>query len=297
MIYTVPIEKAIKSIDIVSNIDTGVGAIHVRSGQGIHFTGELPEDVYPFVYTGDSRGVRKWHGHNLQKHIIEAKGTENNVDALVSSHTDVRLLLVKKSQIYEYIKNNLNEGPQLFQLSKSYHIDEKDLAIFCSIHNRILEKEQVPDDEIFPLLLRITQNSIITEDTSETNYDLTQKAIGLMREHLKPSITIKELSDLLGVSIRTLELAFKKHFNLSAKCYYKRLLYLIIEEELRKRNPKETTISDILETYQIYDLSYFGKYFKDYFAIKPSDTGLDNKKENPLGWDEKMFLSFLGADI
>ena len=118
-----------------------------------------------------------------------------------------------------------------------------------------------------------------------------------MKKHLKSPITTKELYDLLDVSICTLELTFKKHFNLSPKCYYKRLLYIVIEEELRKRNPKETTISDILETYQIYDLSYFGKYYKDYFTLKPSETGLDYKKENPLGWDEKMFLSFLSADI
>jgi len=295
MIYSVPIDKTIKEIDIISNINTEIGAIHIKSDQGIHFTGEMPEDIYPLVYSGESGDI-KWHGHIIEKNAIEAKGNDNSVDALILGQTDVRFLLVKKSQIYEYLKNNMNQELQQFQLARSYQLDENSLEIFQSIHNRILKKEQIPNDELMPLLLQLTKNPIIREPASKNNFDLTQKAIRLMKEHLKSPITISELSNLLKVNIRTLELIFNKHFNLSPKSYYKRLLYLDIEKELRKRNPEEKTISDILETYQIYDLSSFGKYFKDYFELKPSEIGFNNEKVNPLGWNEKIFSSFLGED-
>jgi len=188
----------------------------------------------------------------------------------------------------------LKDSSQLFQLSKLYHINDNDLEIFYSIHDRILKKGKIPDDEIFPFLLRITQNSMISENSAtDNNYHLTQKAILLMKKHLKTPITIKALSDILDVSTRTLELTFNKHFHLSPKCYYKRLLYLDVEKEIRMRDPEKVNISDILCKYEMYDLSYFGKSFKEYFDTKPSKIN----NNNPLGWNERVFMDFLGENL
>jgi AraC-like DNA-binding protein len=93
------------------------------------------------------------------------------------------------------------------------------------------------------------------------------------------------------VNIRTLELAFKKEFNIPPKRYYKRLLLQSIETELRKRKQEET-VSSILEQYQIHGLSEFGLSFKNYFNKTPSQVGMLEEDENPFGWNEAIFSEY-----
>jgi AraC-like DNA-binding protein len=72
--------------------------------------------------------------------------------------------------------------------------------------------------------------------------------------------------------------------------YYKRLLPLHIEAELRA---KETiNVSNILQEYEVHNLSQFGASFKHYFSKTPSEVEKLSENENPFAWNEKIFLEF-----
>ncbi len=291
MVYIIPLEKSIKPIEISAKFTQSVGAIDIRSNQSIHFTGTLPEDLYTFVYTGKSRGRHTWHGSAFDQAIIETSGKNYQVDDLVIGQTDVRIVLIRKNLMQRFLQDS-GKDLALYYAEHAYSIVEKDIDLFLDMHARILAKGNVSDKEVGALVLRILQKPATDKALPEQGYDLVNTAIGLMKEHTKSPFLISELADILDVNIRTLELAFNKHFQISPKAYYKRLLLQIIEIRLRGRDSNETNVADVLAEYQIYNLSQFGLSFKNYFKKTPASIGTLSDKENPFGWNEKIFAEF-----
>ena len=72
--------------------------------------------------------------------------------------------------------------------------------------------------------------------------------------------------------------------------YYKRLLLLAIEMEPRKT--AEASVTSVINEYQIYNLSQFGARFKNYFNKTPSEILNIASKDNPFGWNERIFEEY-----
>ena len=294
VVNAIPLGKSIEDIEILSYMSGTIGALHLKSDQSIHFTGTLPDDIYPIVYTGKSKGYHAWHGRELSKHMIEFKGTQNEVDSLIFDHTDVRGILLPKSLLYQYLEYTFTEkSPEQSSFQLLYQISDDDIDIFLDIHARILKEEKVSDKELGTLVVRILEKPIIDDEFPAQGYELVQSAIQLMKDHLQTPLLIRELSMKLNINIRTLELAFKKHFNISPKCYYKRFLLQQVERELRNRYGIALSVGDILEEFHIYNHSQFGASFKKYFDETPSQRGKVCTNVNPFGWDETIFSQLL----
>lgn len=291
MITAIPLEKEIKEFTVTMNLQNDVGAASFITDQSIHIIGDLPEDLYPFAYRGKSKGICKWHGNILNKNIIETKGDQNSVDGVTFDHADIRFILITKALLLEYIKEQCCSD-DIDLSNRMFFIDDKDVTVFLDIHTRILKNEIVGKEELSSLLLRILQNPITETSSLEKSHILVQKAIDLMNLNIKSPLLISTLSEALEVNIRTLELAFKKEFNIPPKRYYKRLLLQSIETELRKRKQEDITVTSILEQYQIHGLSEFGLSFKNYFNKTPSQIGMLGEDENPFGWNEAIFSEF-----
>lgn len=294
VVNAIPLGKSIEDIEILSYMSDTIGALHLKSDQGMHFTGTLPDDIYPIVYTGKSKGYHAWHGRELSKHMIEFKGTQNEVDSLIFDHTDVRAILLPKNLLYQYLEHTFTEKyPERSSFQLLYHISDDDIHIFLDIHARILKEEKVSDEELGTLAVRILQQPITDHYLPLQGYELVQNAIQLMKDNLKAPLLITELSMKLNINIRTLELAFKKHLKLSPKCYYKRFLLQQVERELRNRYCIELSVGDILEEFHIYNHSQFGASFKKYFNETPSQRGKVCTNINPFGWDETVFSQLI----
>jgi len=294
IVNAIPLGKSIENIETLSYISDTIGALHLKSNQSLHFTGTLPDNIYPIVYTGESKGYHAWQGIELSKHMIEFKGTQNEVDSLIFDHTDVRVILLPESLLYQYLEHTFTEiTPEASSFHLLYQISDDDIHIFLDIHARILKEEKVSNEELETFIVRILQNPITDSDLPSRGYALVQSAIKLMKDHLVSPLMITELSMKLNVNIRTLELAFKKHFNISPKCYYKRFLLQQVERELRNRYGIELSVGDILEEFHIYNHSQFGASFKKYFDETPSQRGKVCTNVNPFGWDETVFSQLL----
>lgn len=292
MIFSIPLDKDIHEINIsMITSESNIGALHVTSQQSTHFTGRLPDDLYPLVYTNNTKGHVLCHGKNHELNVIETKGNQDKVDALIFGETDARVFLINKSLLEEYLSKQYDTKELKSHYAyMAYKIEDADLELFINIHNRMLNNEKISDEEIGLLILQIFKNPITEELPLENGYELVQRTISLMQDHLKDPFFIKDLCKILDVSIGTLENAFKKHLNITPKLYYKRLLLLMIETALRNENAQ--SVSNVINEYQIYNLSTFGASFKNYFSKTPSEVLALDDKENPLGWNEKVFLEF-----
>ncbi len=291
ILHAIALEKEIKKFTVTMNLQESMGAASFSTDQSINIIGSLPDGLYPLVYSGESKGVRKWHGNILDKNVIETKGDQNVVDALHFDHTDIRLILITKDLLLKYSKSQ-HCGDDIDLSNKIFYIANKDIDIFLDLHTRILHNQLVSEEELSSLILSILQNPITENASHEKSYLLVKKAIDLMLLNIRSPLLIGLLSKALGVNIRTLELAFKKELNITPKSFYKRLLLQSIEAELRRREQEKKTITSILGQYQIYGLSEFGLSFKNYFKKPPSEIGMLHEHENPFGWNETIFSEF-----
>lgn len=289
MVFTIPIDRNITPIHIKkSNFSDSLNAIHVSSDQSIHFTGIFPDTLYPLVYTGKSKGTRLWQGHILGPNTIETIEKTNEVDALDFKSTDVRMILIPKNFIEQCLRDAfVDDNVQKYYPFSTYEINDEDLKVFLDIHFDILHNKHIAKEEIRAFLVTMLQNPGKEEKPLEKGYLLVKKAIALMKEHFKEPLKIRELADKLDISMRSLEMAFCKHIGVSPKVYYKRLLLLYVEMELR--NSRNSTVSNVVEDFQIYNLSQFGASFKEYFNTTPSQVLQLQKDGNPFGWNEKVF--------
>ncbi|WP_415407950.1 helix-turn-helix domain-containing protein [Sulfurovum sp. CS9] len=292
MLFTVPLDKTVEKINIaISPSVSEFSAMHIISDQSIHFMGTFPEDTYPIVYTKNYSNNNKWHGHHCHSNIIKTRGDQTKIDDFTFNKTDLRFLLIDKKLFKTYLHDIFGDiDLEPIYSSMAYRLKDEDIDMFLNIHHRTMNNEKVSKEEISGLLSKIFEEPIMDQLPFFKGYDLIQRAISLMTNHLKDPLLIKELSRALDVSIRTLELTFKKHLNINPKLYYKRLLLLAIEAELRKT--KEDTISKIINRYQIYDHSRFGARFKNYFEKTPSEILNLDIKNNPFGWNERIFEEF-----
>lgn len=292
MIFTIPLDKDIHKINVsVSTYQSDLGALYVTSDQGTHFTGILPDEIYPIVYVKEYSDSNKWRGCIYGANIIKTKGSQNNVDELVLNKTDVRLILINKKILEIYLEKIFPDiDVKSIYSFTAYHANDEVIETYINIHDQLIKNEELSDEEMIKFLSQIFHRPFTDKLSIEKGYDLTASAICLMKNHLKDPLLMKEISKKLDVSCSTLERTFKKCLNISPKLYYKRLLLLVIETELRNNQAK--SISSVINEYQIYNLSQFGASFKDYFNKTPSEVLNLNIRDNPFGWNEKVFIEF-----
>ena len=290
MIFTVPLDKTVEKINIaISPSPSDFNAMHIISEQSIHFIGVFPEETVGLVYTKNYSSNNKYHGYPCGDNIIKTKGSQDKIDDLLFTKTDLRLFLIDKNLFNSYLHNifgNIDLNP--IYSSMTYHLNDDDIDMFLDIHHRRMINEKVPTEEITLLISKIFEVPMMEQLPFTKGYDLIQRATSLMADHLKDPLLIREFSETLGITTRTLELAFKKHLNISPKLYYNRLLLLAIEMELRKT--EEESVTSVINEYQIYNLSQFGASFKNYFNKTPSEILNIASKDNPFGWNESIFI-------
>lgn len=292
MIFTIPLDKDIHKINVsVSTSQSDIAAMYVTSDQGTHFTGILHDEIYPIVYVKEYSDSNKWRGRIYGPNMIKTKGSKNNVDELVLNKTDVRLILINKKILETYLEKIFSDiDVKSIYSFTAYHANDEVIQAYINIHDQLIKNEKVSDEEMIKLLSHIFHRPFTDKLALEKGYDLTASAICLMKDHLKDPLLMKEISIKLDVSCSTLERTFKKYLNITPKLYYKRLLLLVIETELRNNQAK--SISSIINEYQIYNLSQFGASFKDYFNKTPSEVLNLDIRDNPFGWNEKVFIEF-----
>jgi AraC family ethanolamine operon transcriptional activator len=98
-----------------------------------------------------------------------------------------------------------------------------------------------------------------------------EKAVSFIDEHAEQFLTIEELCRAVGVSWRTLDYAFKEHFEISPKKYLMAVKLNAVQKELRRMGPK-STIANIANRWGFWNMSQFAKDYRKLFGELPSET-------------------------
>jgi AraC family ethanolamine operon transcriptional activator len=134
-----------------------------------------------------------------------------------------------------------------------------------------------PQDAIVSIVVDTLANGMQTTSnrTRRTSGRLRSRVVWEAIELWRDSsyrLSVRELSQLVGVSQRTLEHGFRDHFDLTPYQYMSRFRLGLAREALRLADPADSTVSDIAVHHGFWELGRFAGEYRRFFGELPSAT-------------------------
>ena len=126
-----------------------------------------------------------------------------------------------------------------------------------------------------PALLIQTLASGIVEDNTPEPASIRARAARTAREYIDACAdaqpTIPEVCRSTGVSLRTLNYAFREFYDMTAKEYVQAIRLNRVRRDLRRASP-ETSISDVANIWGFWHMGQFAADYRRHFAELPSES-------------------------
>ena len=130
------------------------------------------------------------------------------------------------------------------------------------------------EEDLLQQLLRVVRLPlpISAKDSRQKRKQGLDLALEFLRETDLSSLSVPELCSKTDVSQRTLEYAFREHFNMTPIRYIRKLRLHSIRRTLLTSHVSDTSISDTAYQQGIYDMGRFASIYKKHFGELPSQT-------------------------
>jgi AraC-like DNA-binding protein len=120
-------------------------------------------------------------------------------------------------------------------------------------------------------------NTAATEPTAQDRRDATsataRRAIAYMEQNLDADISVADIATAANVSIRAVQLAFRRHFDATPMQYLRKVRLHQVHRELLATDPASgATVTDIATRWGFYSLSRFATHYRRAFGEAPRET-------------------------
>jgi len=107
---------------------------------------------------------------------------------------------------------------------------------------------------------------------SEQRLRIVRNAARHLAANPGEAVTVRDLCRAVGVSIRTLQYAFREHLGVSPKTYINSLRLNTAHQELRSARPGATCVADVANGLGFWHMGQFAADYRRYFGENPSRT-------------------------
>ena len=111
-----------------------------------------------------------------------------------------------------------------------------------------------------------------TDLPSELEPKYLRRVVDYILAHLDQDIGLGTLTEVSGVSARTLQNAFAKHFGKGPITFVKQAKLHQVREELQCSTPADTTVTEVAMKWGFYHASNFSRNYSDLFGELPIQT-------------------------
>lgn len=119
-------------------------------------------------------------------------------------------------------------------------------------------------------------NTAITDPTIEDRHDAhpttVRRAIAFIDEHAHQDITAADIAAAAHVSIRAVQLAFRRHLDTTPLQHLRRTRLSQVHEQLRIADPATTTVTAVAGRWGFSNPSRFAALYRRTYGISPSRT-------------------------
>lgn len=99
-----------------------------------------------------------------------------------------------------------------------------------------------------------------------------RRAMAYIDEHAAGDVSLADVAAACHVSVRALQLAFRRHLGTTPSAYLRRMRLEGVRRELRERDAEETTVTEVAARWGFAHPGRFAASYRDAFAELPSRT-------------------------
>jgi AraC-like DNA-binding protein len=129
-------------------------------------------------------------------------------------------------------------------------------------------------------------NSALTEPTVQDRHDgspaTLRRAVAFIDEHAHEDITTADIAAAAYVTIRAVQLAFRRHLNCTPTAYLRRVRLDRAHRQLMAADPQRESVTAVAYRWGFTNLSRFAAAYREAYGILPSHT-LHDSPTSPAG--------------
>jgi AraC family ethanolamine operon transcriptional activator len=144
---------------------------------------------------------------------------------------------------------------------------------------RISAASTTRDHHLFDSLMALlsealVRSSVVEQPTpgSRVRGRALRKAREYVTDRMSHPIAVRELCDHCGVSVRTLQYAFREELGITPKAWLQAYALNQIRRRLRKADPFDTRIADVANEWGFWHMGKFAADYRRQFSELPSQT-------------------------
>lgn len=119
-------------------------------------------------------------------------------------------------------------------------------------------------------------NTALRDPTIEERHDAhpasLRRAIAFIDENAHRDISTTDIAAASNVTLRTLQLAFRRHLDCTPRAYLRRVRLDRVHDDLRTADPATTTVMSIAARWGFINHSRFTAFYRATYGITPSHT-------------------------
>lgn len=125
-------------------------------------------------------------------------------------------------------------------------------------------------------VLNAFPNGTVTDTTAEDRHDghpaTLRRAIAFIEEHAQEDIAIADIAAAAFVSVRAVQLAFRRHLDSTPLEYLRRVRLTHAHRQLIAADPARETVTAVAYRWGFSNASRFTAYYRQAYGIMPSST-------------------------
>lgn len=100
-----------------------------------------------------------------------------------------------------------------------------------------------------------------------------RRAQEFLHTHLQETVSLGDLCQHMGISARSLQLAFKEHLGQSPMAYLRDIRLDSVRDTLKRANPGDgVTVAHVAEAYGFFHMGHFCAHYQNRFGEQPSEA-------------------------
>lgn len=119
-------------------------------------------------------------------------------------------------------------------------------------------------------------NNALTDPTTQDRYDgspaTLSRAIAFIDEHAHDDIALADIAAAAGVTIRAVQLAFRRHLDTTPSRYLRRVRLDHAHSQLVSGDPERDTVTAVAYRWGFASSSRFAAYYRTAYGVSPSST-------------------------
>ena len=129
-------------------------------------------------------------------------------------------------------------------------------------------------DATCTLLLNLFANNhtdVLSSDSVDPVPQRCRAAMEYMREHVSTKVTVTDIAEYVGLSVRALQLSFRRYYNMTPAEALRNLRLDAVKVTLEQSDPS-TNVTSVLLDFGISSFGHFAAQFRNRFGVTPSEV-------------------------